>query len=214
MSRWIGLAVGFVTLIQVAAARAEIVTRKVSESDDDFMARVVGRPADELAQKVVRSTEIAGGKPTLIGFVNHDDDTPDSSQGGNVLIGHLLVETSPNHYEHVVFPSCDEEGGAPELKAVFFARTAKGAGRDLGAFCSWYHGGQANTGTCYSALFYRVKEAGAKIAVEPLTDLNKKFDTCDAFEANDHGKWERVSRATFKTVADVKKLLTKMGLPQ
>ena len=27
--------------------------------------------------------------------------------------------------EHVEFPSCDEEGGAPEFLPVFFARTVK-----------------------------------------------------------------------------------------
>lgn len=213
MSRWIGLFVGLAVLTQVMTARGEVVARKASESDDDFMARVLG-PSVELAQKVVRSTEIAGGKLTLIGFVNHEDNSDDSSQGGNVLMGHLLIESSPNRYEHIVFPSCDEEGGPPKLEAVFFARTVKGAGRDLGVFCTWYYRGEANNGTCYSALFYRVKEAGPKIGVEPVTDLKKKFDTCDSFESTAHGKWARVSRATFKNVGDVKKLLNKMGLPQ
>jgi hypothetical protein len=92
------------------------------EGDDDFMIRVLG-PSSELAHKVVRTTELAGGKPTLIGFVN----VPES----NSLVGHLLIETSPARYQHVTFPSCQEEGGAPELQAVFFARTVNGAGRDL-----------------------------------------------------------------------------------
>jgi hypothetical protein len=211
--RWITLAVGMATLFHLGIARAEAVVRKPSEGDDDFMARVLG-PSADLAQKVVRSTEMTGGKLTLIGFVNFQDDSKDHSQGGDSLVGHVLIETSPGHYEHVKFPSCDEEGGPPQLEAVFFARTAKGAARDLGVLCSWYHGGQANNGSCYSAQFYRVKEAGAKTGVEPVTDLNKKFDTCDSFESTEHGKWARQSKASFKTVAQVKKLLTKMGLAQ
>ena len=67
------------------------------------MVRLLGASA-ELAQKVVRSTEIANGRLALIGFVNREDNT---------LVGHLLVEMSPGRYEHVEFPSCDEEGGAP-----------------------------------------------------------------------------------------------------
>jgi len=37
----------------------------------------------------------------------------------------------------VTFPSCEEEGGPPELMATFFARTTKGGGRDLAVLCSW-----------------------------------------------------------------------------
>ncbi len=214
MSKWIGLAVALVALMPAVTARGEVVARKASESDDDFMARVLG-PSTELAQKVVRSTEIAGGKLALIGFVNHQDDSENGSQGGNVLVGHLLIESSPNQYEHVVFPSCDEEGGAPKLEAVFFARTIKGAGRDLAVLCSWDHGGQVVNGTCYDTEFYRVKEAGTKIAVETAKDFKGKFDTCDSFEANARGKMVRRSRAAkLTTVAEVKKALVKMGLKQ
>ncbi len=213
MSRWIGLAVALAALTQVATARGEAVTRKASESDDDFMGRVLG-PSTELAQKVVRSAEIAGGKVTLIGFVNHEDNSDDSSQGGNVLVGHLLIESSPNQYEHIVFPSCDEEGGPPKLEAVFFARTIKGAGRDLAVLCSWDHGGQVVNGTCYDTEFYRVKQAGAKISVETAKDFKGKFVTCDSFEANARGKMVRQSRSKFTTVAEVKKALIKLGLKQ
>ena len=157
MSKWLALAVALLAVTPATSARGEPVTRKASESDDDFMARVIGRPSDQLAQKVVRSTEIAPGKLTLIGFVMHEDNSADSSQGGSVLVGHLLIETAPGHSEHVTFPSCEEEGGPPKLEAVFFARTAKGAGRDLGVFCTWSYASESNNGTCYSALFYRVK---------------------------------------------------------
>jgi hypothetical protein len=97
------LAVGLAVVTQVGLANAEVVVRKPSETDDNFMARVLGASA-ELAQKVVRSTEIANGRLALIGFVNREDNT---------LVGHLLVEMSPGRYEHVEFPNCDEEGGAP-----------------------------------------------------------------------------------------------------
>ena len=193
------LAVAVLAVTQATTARGEVVTRKVSESDDEFMARVVGRPADELAQKVVRSKELAGGKVTLIGFVNHEDDSDDSSQGGNVLIGHLLIESAPDQYEHVVFPSCDEEGDAPKLLAVFFARTVKGGGRDLAVLCRWQP-----RGTCYGAEFYRVKAAVSKTTVDSVKPLKDKLFTCD----------ESGRPVKFTTVAQVKKLLTKMGLKQ
>lgn len=115
------VALAVAVALQVGTARADAVVRNPSESDDDFMARVLGPSSSDLAEKPVRSTELAGGKVTLIGFVNAED---------NALAGHLLVETSPGHYEHVKFPSCEEEGGAPRLLAVFFARTVKGGGRD------------------------------------------------------------------------------------
>src|SRR5262245_52661153 len=101
-------ALGLLVALQVGVARADAVVRNPSESDNDFMTRVLG-PSSELAQKPFRSTELAGGKVTVIGFENAENNT---------LVGHLLIETSPGHYEHVKFPSCDEEGGAPELLAV------------------------------------------------------------------------------------------------
>jgi Sel1 repeat len=121
------LVVGLALAFQIGIARAGGVVRKPTASDDDFMARVVG-PSSQLAQKVVCSRELAGGKPTLIGFFNAEDDS---------LVGHLLIETSPGHYEHVTFPSCGPNGGARELLAVFFARTAKDGGRDLAVLCQW-----------------------------------------------------------------------------
>lgn len=209
MSRRIALVVGLAVLTQVMTARGEVVERKASESDDDFMSRVVG-PSTELAQKVVRSKEIAAGKVTLIGFVNVEDESKDHSQGGDSLVGHLLIESSPNQYEHVRFPSCDEEGGAPELLAVFFARTVKGGGRDLAVLCGWY-----SHGMCYGAEFYRVKDSGSKIVVDSLPDPRKKFFTCDEVDAQDkRGRWTYGHMAQFKTVAEVKKLLTKMGVKQ
>jgi hypothetical protein len=179
------------------------VVRKAGETDDALMTRAIGK-SGQLAQKVVRSNELAGGKPTLIGFANAPD---------NSLVGHLLVETSADHYDHVSFPSCDEEGGPPQLMAVFFARTVKGGGRDLAVLCDWESSGQMVSGAMYAAEFYRVDAGGPKITVASLTDLNRKFNTADAVEVTEHGK--RVNRKPkFKTVADVKRLLRKMGLPQ
>ncbi len=184
--------------------RAEDLVRTPAEGDDALMARVAGG-SGELAQKVVRSNEIAGGKLALIGFVNAPD---------NSLIGHVLVETSADHYQHVAFPSCDEEGGPPELMAVFFARTAKDRGRDLAVLCGWPANGEATNGRLYAAEFYRVDVTQTKVTVTSLKDLNGKFNTADMLESDGHGHWTRTRTATFKTVAGVKKLLNKMGLRQ
>jgi hypothetical protein len=201
---WGGLVLGLALALQVGVVRADVVVRTPSEGDDAFMARVLGPKSEDLAQKVVRSTEIAGGKLTLIGFVNAED---------NNLVGHLLIETSPGHYDHVTFPSCEEEGRAPELMAVFFARTVKGGGRDLAVLCSWEQGGPVTNGMFYGAQFYRLAENGSKIVVEPAADLNKKLKTSDLVY-NEHGKWSQGPKAKFRTVAEVKKLLAKMGLKQ
>ncbi|MES1206889.1 MAG: hypothetical protein ABUS79_13210 [Pseudomonadota bacterium] len=190
--------------MHASVARAEAVVRKTADTDDGLMARVLGESA-QLAQKVVRSSEILPGKVVLIGFVNAPD---------NSLVGHLLVETAPTRYEHVTFPSCEEEGGAPELLAVFFARTVKGGGRDLAVLCRWESNGGMVNGMSYGAQFYRVDAAGAKPVVTSLTQLNQKFETDDLVRVNNHGKWTKGSKPAFKTVADVKKLLTKMGIPQ
>jgi hypothetical protein len=206
--RWIGLAVGMATLLHLGIASAEVVARKPSESDDGFMARVLG-PSADLAQKVVRSTEMAGGKLTLIGFVNHRDSSDDGSQGGNVLVGHLLIESSPDQYEHVVFPSCDEEGDAPTLLAVFFARTVKGGGRDLAVLCRWKPGGM-----CYGAEFYRVSAGPSKTTVESVKTLKERLFTCDQSEPDGQGARVGGHAIKFRTVAEVKKLLTKIGLKQ
>jgi hypothetical protein len=131
----------------------------------------------------------------------------------NNLVGHLLIETSPGHYDHVTFPSCEEEGGAPELTAVFFARTVKGGGRNLAVLCSWEQGEAVTNGMFYRSQFYRIEEKGTKIVVEPVADLNKKFKTSDLVY-NEHGRWSQGPKAEFRTIADVKKLLTKMGLKQ
>lgn len=186
-------------------ARAEVVARSPSESDDDFMLRVLGGSA-ELAQKVVRSTMLASGKVTLIGFVAAED---------GALVGQLLVQTSTGSYEHLQFPSCEVDGGWPNLLAVFFARTGKGGGRDLAVLCRWDVNGVEGDadGAFYSAEFYRLKARGSGTVVEPVTELNAMFRTADLV-VDKPGKVVWIKRAKFKTVAEVKKLLTKMGLPQ
>ena len=67
---------------------------------------------------------------------------------------------------------------------------------------------------CYAAEFYRVSTKGSRTVVEPLSDLNKKFETCDEVGVNKKGEWIRTRRAEFKTVAEVKKRLAKMGIDQ
>jgi hypothetical protein len=46
-----------------------------------------------------------------------------------------------------------------------------------------------------------------------VADLNKKVKTSDLVY-NEHGKWSQGPKAKFRTVAEVKKLLTRMGLKQ
>ena len=197
--------VALVLAINGGHARADVVVRNATESDDTFMARALGPSSDDLAQKVVRTTEIAGGKVALIGFVNGKDD---------FLVGHLLIETAPGHYEHVTFPSCEPEGATPELLAVFFARTVKGGGRDLAVLCRWEERHAVANGMLYGAQFYRVENRGPKIVVEPVADLNKRFQTDELVRLNGHEKWVSGPKAKFTTVAEVKKLLTKMGIKQ
>jgi hypothetical protein len=203
------LAVGLAIALQVGVARAEVVGRNPSEGDDAFVARVLG-PSVAIAQKVVRSTEIAGHKVTLIGFASPKAASADN----NALVGHLFIETSPSRYEHVKFSSCQEEGGAPELLAIFFARTVKGGGRDLAVLCRWEARHAVTQGMSYGAQFYRLNQRGSEMVVETVTDLNKKFETDDLVRENEHGKWVKGSKAKFKTVAEVKRLLMKMGLEQ
>lgn len=207
-NRWACFAVGLAIALQSGIARAEPVDRRSAEDDDAFMARVVG-PSAELAQKVVRSSELVKSKVTLIGFVNFRDESKDHSQGGDSLVGHLLIQTSASRYEHLKFPSCGEEGGAPELLATFFARTVKGGGRDLAVLCKW-----DSQGTCYAAEFYRLVAKGPTLLVGPVTELNKKLETCDEVGVNKKGQWVRSRKAEFRTVAEVKKRLAKMGLDQ
>lgn len=199
---WLVLMAAF--SLRAGVVRADAVARNPSEADGDFMARVLG-PSAELAQDVIRSTEIAPGKLTLIGFVNTQDDG---------LVGHLLIENSPGHFEHVTFQSCESEGAAPELMAVFFARTSKGRGRDLAVLCRWEQQHAVANGMLYGAEFYRAENRGSTIVVEPVAELNKKFKTDNLVHLSEHEKWVQGPKAKFSTVAEVKRLLTKMGLKQ
>ncbi|HET6283197.1 MAG TPA: hypothetical protein VFH73_19725 [Polyangia bacterium] len=190
--------------LRAGVVRAEAIVRNPSEGDGDFMARALG-PSVELAKDVVRSTEIAPGKLTLIAFVNIQDAG---------LVGHLLVERSPGHFEHVTFQSCESEGAAPELMAVFFARTSKGRGRDLAVLCRWEQRHAVANGMLYGAEFYRTEDRGSTTVVEPVAELNKKFKTDNLVHLSEHDKWIQGPRAKFSTVAEVKRLLTRMGLKQ
>jgi hypothetical protein len=194
----------------VGGAGADVVAREPSENDDAFMARVAG-PSAELAQPVVRSTEIVKGRLSLIAFENVEDHARVGRRLDSIdyLVGHLLVETSPGQYEHVRFFACEEDGGTPELLAAFFARTVKGGGRDLGVLVHFdvHPGGGYGDASCYGAWFFRVEMDGPRIFVCPVTELNRKFDkfnTCDV----------RGLRSKFRTVREIKKLLTHMGIEQ
>jgi hypothetical protein len=185
-------------------ARADDLVRKPSETDGALMNRALG-PSTEPLQGVVRSTELAGGRLVLIGFA------PTSEDG---VVGHLLIERSPGHFEHATFPSCGPEGAPAELLAVFFARTEKDKPRDLAVLCRWEEIHATASGMLYGAEFYRVDASGPKTVIRPLTDFNKKFTTGAIDEVDARGKVIKGSKPAFTTVAGVKKLLVKMGLKQ
>lgn len=196
-------AIAFFLAFTPKPCRSESVERNVQESDERFVGRILGASA-ELAHPLVRSTELVPEKVSIIAFVDDGEDN---------LIGHLFVETSPAKFEHVTFPSCEAEGGRPELSAVFFARTVKGKPRDLGVLCNWSVRHLDVAGELYAALFYRVTKDPTEIRVQPVSELKKAFQT-DELERNVHGRWVEASKATFKTVAQVKKRLTQMGIAQ
>jgi hypothetical protein len=205
--KWLLLTLCLALAVHAGVARADEVVRNPTETDDAFMVRVLGGSV-ELAQKVVTSTELTPDKRALIGFVLTED-----SDRMHLLVGHLLIETTTDRYQHLKFASCGEEGDLPALLAVFFARTAKEGGRDLAVLCSWNIKHYKTDGTAYAAEFYRLKNTGAEMTVEPLVRLNRKFNTADMDRLDDDGT--RVhERARFRTVADIKKLLNKMGLRQ
>ena len=97
---------------------------------------------------------------------------------------------------------------------MFFARTVKGGGRDLAVLCRWEQQHAVANGMLYGAQFYQLKAKGEQLAVEPMTTLNNQFQTDDLVTLNKHDKWVQGPKAKFTTVAEVKKLLTKMGLKQ
>ena len=161
-SRWILLTLCLALAVEAGVARAEEVVRNPTETDDAFMVRVLGGSV-ELAQKVVTSTELTPGKRTLIGFALTED-----SDRMHLLVGHLLIETTTDRYQHVKFASCGGGGGFPALQAVFFARTAKEGGRDWRSCVAGISKHYKTDGTAYAAEFYRLKYAGAETTVHPL----------------------------------------------
>ncbi len=190
-------------LTLAGGAYANVIPRSAAETDDALMGRVLA-PSAELAQKVVRSTEVVAGKTTLIGFASVENEP---------LIGHLLVGSSNGSYQHVEFRSCDIEGDTPQLLAVFFARTGKSGRRALAVLCRWDVRHAVAEGTLYGAEFYRISTNGSAISVEPISDLNAKFKTEDVAGVDEDGRRFR-DKPTFKTVADVKRRLAAMGLKQ
>lgn len=86
-ARWVPLAAAVASILFSGVVRAETVSRPPGQTDDDFVAHALGGAgkAAQLAQKVVRSTELASGKNTLVGFVSQDNQP---------LAGHLLIETT------------------------------------------------------------------------------------------------------------------------
>src|SRR4051812_10249253 len=94
---WLGLLLALFLCTTESQASAQGIAKHADESDEAFVARVIGTPAEELAHPVVRSTELAGGKAALIAFVETEEE----------LVGHLFVERAPLSFEHVAFPSCE-----------------------------------------------------------------------------------------------------------
>lgn len=66
----------------------------------------------------------------------------------------------------------------------------------------------------YGAEFYRTERRGLTTVVEPVSELNKKFKADNLVHLSEHDKWVQGPKARFSTVAEVKALLTKMGLKQ
>jgi hypothetical protein len=122
------------------------IERLPNESAEDFAKRNAP-PKSELVHQVIETTAW-GNKKSIIAFYQLENES------ATQVNGYLFLPKSANNYEKILIHNFEEEGGTPEIKAVFFANADKDLAQELVVICSWRQSHYGFSGTLYGTYIF------------------------------------------------------------
>ncbi|MDX6695876.1 MAG: hypothetical protein QOF02_3479 [Blastocatellia bacterium] len=175
------------------------VKRLQNETAENFAKRN-GRAAAELVHKVIE-TEAWGNQKTIFAFYN-------GAVSGQVD-GYVFVPKSPDTYQKILIYNFEEEGGTPNVEAVFFVKADKDKAQELAVICSWEAHHYDVSGKLYHTYIFDDINSGASPARLKLLEAvsEKVSGGCDCVYRD--GKTKGTKK--FETAAQVKAGLMKLG---
>lgn len=193
-------------LVLSLAGFSQSFERNPGESVDSFIARI--KPdSSEMAHAVLETTELGTKEKIIIAFFRktvHEVkqmDTYVDHSSYQYIIGHLYIPTGKNLYQQILIDTTYPEGGAPEIISVFFANADKDKNKELVILCKYEQRHYDVSGAIYETFIYDFVDGDTQ-----YLEISKKFDAYDLWFRD--GKREK---AKYKTAADVKAALKRMG---
>ena len=187
------LAVLFATA--VAQAQPVLLQRQANEDDQAFAHRALALPA---TTEVDVTSAVWNGEETL--FVDYltDEEYPERPL--------LALRRLPSGgYANLTVTRGEQEGGEPSVAAIGFANADRDSAKELIVILTWWVKHYDVEGEFYEVRIFDDAKAGQS-ALSPLT-VSRRFDgVCDCTWRDGSSK-----RAPFKTIASVKRELTRLG---
>ena len=181
----------------------QTIQRLENETDTAFIKRLIP-DSMTLAHPVISTTTFNSTKVAILAFFGYDDPK-DENDGDNAIFGHLYLPTGKNTYQDYTFGPIEEEGGYPEIIAVFFANTDKDKAKELLVLCKYPQQHNDYSGDFFKTFIFESPVAGQQ-TLAYKDQLSEKFFGCQCGWNN--GKKEV---AKYKTAKSIKNRLKKMG---
>ena len=181
---------------------AQTVTRQPAESLDAFANRL--KPAQhKLAHPVLEVSAWGRNAKSIIALYGFDDPA-DHNGGFNKIAGHLYLPTAPNQYRKISFGPLEENGGYPEILAVFFANADDDADKELLVLCKIPQQHYDYAGAFYET--YIFDNPGQTNELRYFRTLSNLFFGCECNRRDGTAQ-----TAKYQTAAAVKAGLKKLG---
>lgn len=193
-----------ITLLLISlCSLGQSIQRIENETDTAFIKRLTP-DSMTLTHPVISTTIFDSSKVAILAFFGYDDPK-DVNGGDNSITGHLYLPTGKNTYQDYTFGPIEEEGGYPEISAVFFANTDKDKAKELLVLCKFPQRHFDYSGDFYKTFIFETPVIGQQTLVYKA-QLSEQFFGCECGWNN--GKKEV---AKYKTAKAIKNRLKKIG---
>ncbi len=123
------------------------------------------------------------------------------------LVGCVYFQTEKNVYQKAIIDTIDEEGDAPQIESVFFAKATKSNQKDLILIASYNQRHYDFSGTLYETFIYHKSVVNDRTILKYDKDLSEKLSGgCDC-ENRDGTK----QHAKYKTAKEIRLELKNLG---
>jgi hypothetical protein len=192
----------FLFLLTVIPAIGQSYERKQDETAQSFVERL--KPDSmQLAHPIIE-TDIWDQKHKSIIALFCRDDPKDPNTGCNKIFGHVYFPSGSNRYRDITFGPILEDGGYPEVLAIFFANADNDKEKELIVLCKLSQKHYDYEGDLYETFIYSHPEIQNEL--EYFEKLSEKFSGCECSFRDG-----RIETALYKNAQSIKSKLRKMG---